>query len=109
MKLYIDSTNNQKVILRLDDQEYTQEVSSPRDQNILGFLQKTLKHLDKTPQDITNIEVNSGPGSFTGTRVGVAIANALAFSLNIKVNGQTPPIEPVYAQEPSITTTHKKV
>lgn len=109
MKLYLDSTNNQKTILRLDDKEYTHEVSSPRNQNILGFIQKTLADLGKTPQDITTIEVNPGPGSFTGTRVGVAIANALGFALSLPVNGQTDPVEPIYDQEPSITVTHKKV
>lgn len=43
--------------------------------------------LKKYLKDITAIEVNTGPGSFTGTRVGVAIANALGFALNIPVNG----------------------
>ena len=33
-------------------------------------------------------EVNRGPGSFTGLRVGVAIANALGFLLKIPVNGK---------------------
>lgn len=109
MKLYLDSTDNKKTILRLDDQEFISEVASPRDQNILVFIQKSLASLSKTPADITQIEVNPGPGSFTGTRVGVAIANALGFSLKLPVNGQTPPIEVVYSQEPSITVTHKKV
>lgn len=37
---------------------------------------------------LTGIEVETGPGSFTGLRVGVAVANALGFSLNISVNGK---------------------
>lgn len=109
MNLYLDSTNNQKTILKLDDKEYVHEVSTPRNQNILGFIQKTLTSLGKTPQDITSIEVNPGPGSFTGTRVGVAIANALGFALKLPVNGQTSPVEPIYSQEPNITITHKKI
>ncbi|HBQ51259.1 TPA: hypothetical protein DD690_04750 [Candidatus Daviesbacteria bacterium] len=32
------------------------------------------------------IEVETGPGSFTGLRVGVSVANALGFALNIPVN-----------------------
>lgn len=103
MKLYLDSTNNQKTIIRLDDREFVHEVSSPREQNILGFIQKTLAQVSKTPQDITILEVNPGPGSFTGTRVGVAIANALGFALGIPVNGQTDPVEPIYSSPPSIT------
>ena len=109
MKLYLDSTNNQKTILRLDGKEFIHEVNSPREQNILNFIKNTLAQLGKKPQDITSIEVNPGPGSFTGTRVGVAIANALGFALGLPVNGQNDPVEPVYDQEPSITTTYKKI
>lgn len=107
MKLYLDSTDNQRTILKLDDKEYISEVSSPRNQNILGFIQKALAQIGKTPQDITSIEVNPGPGSFTGTRVGVAIANALGFALGLSVNNQKPPIEVIYSQEPSITKPKK--
>ena len=37
---------------------------------------------------IDAIEVNAGPGSFTGLRVGASIANALSFALGIPVNGK---------------------
>jgi len=37
---------------------------------------------------LDGIEVEAGPGSFTGIRVGVAIANALGFSLGVPVNGK---------------------
>ena len=37
---------------------------------------------------ITEIKINKGPGSFTGLRVGVAIANSLGFLLKIPVNGK---------------------
>ena len=47
--------------------------------------------------DITSIEVNRGPGSFTGTRVGVSIANALGFALSIPVNGS--PLSPLSPRE----------
>ncbi len=109
MTLYLDSTDNKKTLIRIDGQEFISEVSSPRDQNILKFIKATLEKLGLSPQNLTSIEVNPGPGSFTGTRIGVTIANALGFSLNIKVNGQKPPIEVVYGQDPSITTTSKKV
>jgi len=46
-------------------------------------------------QEIKEIKVNVGPGSFTGTRVGVAVANALGFALSIKVNGKKM-VKPVY-------------
>lgn len=37
---------------------------------------------------IGNIDVETGPGSFTGLRVGVSVANALGYSLGIPVNGK---------------------
>lgn len=41
-----------------------------------------------TPGVLTQIEVETGPGSFTGLRVGVSVANALGFALNIPINGK---------------------
>lgn len=37
---------------------------------------------------LEGIEVEKGPGSFTGLRVGASIAQALGFALNIPVNGE---------------------
>lgn len=37
---------------------------------------------------LEGIEVETGPGSFTGLRVGVSVANALGFALGIPVNGK---------------------
>ena len=107
MNLSIDSTNNLKTIIALDDQEYFTDYDQPQDQDVLGAIDKALKRNHKTFSDVTAIVVNPGPGSFTGTRVGVAIANALAFALSIKVNNQDPPLIPIYAKEPNITTPGK--
>ncbi len=103
MKLYIDSTDNTKVIVRLDDKEFINTVDSPRNQNVFGFILSCLETESVSQKDIAEIEVNPGPGSFTGTRIGVSIANALGFALGIKVNGQDNPIEPIYSAPPSIT------
>lgn len=46
--------------------------------------------------NLEGIEVETGPGSFTGLRVGVAVANALGFALNIPVNGKKIETELVY-------------
>src|SRR3990167_1993795 len=103
MKLYFDSTDNKKVIIRLDGEEFVREYTSPREQDVLFFLNGLLENQGKSLDDVSEIEVTPGPGSFTGSRVGVAIANALAFALGIKVNGKTPPILPVYSAPPNIT------
>ena len=103
MKLYIDSTQNTQTIIRINDREYVRKVDSPRDQDVFGFLVGCLEKENKKPEDITDIEVNPGPGSFTGTRVGVSIANALSLALDIDVNGSATPVEPIYSSPPSIT------
>ena len=98
MKLFLDATNNLKTIIKLDDRQFIKTYTSPRDQDIFAFLLQIIKEQSLDLKKISEIEVNPGPGSFTGSRLGVAIANALAFSLNIKVNGQQPPINPLYSQ-----------
>lgn len=107
MNLYLDSTNNLKTIIKINDQEYTREVTSPRDQDVFGFLMQTLSDQNFDLSQITTIAVNPGPGTFTGTRIGVSIANALGFALNLPVNGSHDPVEPVYSSPPSITTPSK--
>ena len=103
MKLYLDSTDNTRVIIRLDGKEFVNRVDSPRNQDVFGFLLSCLEKENFKQEDITGIEVNRGPGSFTGTRIGVTIANALGFALGVPVNGQKHPVEPIYSSPPSIT------
>lgn len=103
MRIYIDATDNTKSVIRINDREYVRNVDSPRDQDVLGFLIHCLEKENVKPAEIDEIEVNPGPGSFTGTRVGVSIANALGYALDIKVNGSFTPAEAVYSAPPSIT------
>ena len=109
MKLTIDSTNNKRLILTLDQEKKVVEYSTPRDQDILSEIEKMLAQKNLQIQDLTQIEVNPGPGHFTSLRVGIAIANALSFSLNIPINGRKPgtTIEPKYGSPPSITAPKK--
>lgn len=93
MILKIDTTQKEEVIVELvDPKSYKkdrlvkkQELGS---QVLLPLIVRILKKNKTDFSDLTAIEVNPGPGSFTGTRVGVAVANALAFALDIPVNGQ---------------------
>jgi tRNA threonylcarbamoyladenosine biosynthesis protein TsaB len=43
----------------------------------------------KSLSDLKGIVIYKGPGSFTGLRIGVSVANALAYSLNIPIVGET--------------------
>lgn len=70
----------------------------PGDQNVLELIEKVLQEENITLKNIDSIEVNTGPGSFTGLRVGVAIANALSFGISVAVNGKPlgEIVEPTY-------------
>ena len=57
-------------------------------QVLLPLIEKILKAEKLTMKGLKGIEVEIGPGSFTGLRVGVSVANALGFALGIPVNGK---------------------
>lgn len=85
--LFLDTTSNKEIIVRLtiDNDVFEEKVAieNNRTQVVLPTLQKLLKEHDLTIQQIQKVEVNPGPGSFTGVRVGTSIANALIFSLGL--------------------------
>lgn len=54
---------------------------------VLKNIKTLLKKHQKGLTDLKAILVNRGPGSFTGVRVGITVANTLAWSLDIPVLG----------------------
>jgi len=88
MKLFIDTTNREKIVIRLDEEVFERVSESTRLQKLLEFLDETLQRKKVSLQDISEIEVNTGPGSFTGIRVGVTVAQTLGWSLGVSVNGK---------------------
>ncbi len=63
---------------------------------LLPLIEKICKQEKVEYKDLKGIEIAIGPGSFTGLRVGVSVANALGFSLEIPVNGKKIETELVY-------------
>ena len=57
-------------------------------QVLLPLIEKLLNKCKLDYNSLTGIEAETGPGSFTGLRVGVSVANALGYSLGIPVNGK---------------------
>lgn len=95
MILYINTKEQNKISVTLRDTQ-GKLIKSLSAQNkfgsqvLLPLVTKLLKN------DINAIEVETGPGSFTGLRVGVAVANALGYALNIPVNGKKTETNLVY-------------
>jgi tRNA threonylcarbamoyladenosine biosynthesis protein TsaB len=58
-----------------------------RSEDLLVNIADILKKSDATPRDIKLIAVSTGPGSYTGIRVGIATALGLKNSLNIECVG----------------------
>lgn len=50
-------------------------------------IREMLSSNNKDWQDIAGVVVFEGPGSFTGLRIGLSVANALSYSLNAPIVG----------------------
>lgn len=88
MKLFIDTTNSTQITIGLDAKKFTTESHKEKSQALLGFIVDTLAAEKLTLADVSAIEINPGPGSFTGLRVGLAVASTLASQLGVKLNGK---------------------
>ncbi|MBP8590987.1 hypothetical protein KBI33_00775 [Candidatus Shapirobacteria bacterium] len=83
MILFLDTTNNQKVFLKIGRKATTIDKS----EDLLGAIESLLNKSGYTMDDISAIEINTGPGSFTGLRIGLTIANVWGWFKKIKING----------------------
>ena len=110
MKLYLD-TSTPETILKLDDQEYKYAFKNDLAEKLLEFINNKLTENHATWQDITEITFMSGPGSFTGLRIGASIVNTLAHELNIPLkdhHGKTHKIiVPEYGRPANISKPRK--
>lgn len=92
--LYIDTRDNNNIVVRLETEERkfeeTSEARKERAQAALPMIERILTKAGIKLSDVDEIKVETGPGSYTGLRVGIAIANALSFGGNIKINGKEP-------------------
>ena len=100
--LKIDTSSNERTVVALNIDgkrfEKVEEKKIVTSQILLPLIEALLKENKKSIQDVTSIKVAEGPGSYTGLRVGVAVANTLGWLLGIPVNGKKNTIvEPKYA------------
>lgn len=112
MRLFIDTT--QKEILRFELRKESkvlakfEKFTSLLSEEILSELKKFLKQNKVKLKDLNQILVNPGPGGFSSTRTGVAVANALAYALDLPLaewpSGKIKELViPKYNRPPNIT------
>lgn len=92
MTLFINTQNQKVVTVAIKDgKKIISELSEENQfgsQALLPLILKLLQAQNYQLQTLQGIEVATGPGSFVGLRVGVSVANALGFALDIPVNGK---------------------
>lgn len=92
MKIYIDTRDRNNIrisILKNGKPLASKEVNTViTPESALSLLAKVLEENEILVSDLKEIIVERGPGSYTGTRVGVSIANALSLALKIPVNSK---------------------
>ncbi len=90
IELFIDTSSNKYVMvgIKINEKQYIekQEIDYQKAQAVLPMIKKILKKHELTFNDLTSIKVNQGPGSYTGLRVGLSVANTLSHFLNIPIN-----------------------
>jgi hypothetical protein len=114
MNISIDTTELKKVRIRIDDGKKVRRTKYAVYADVA--LSKIVKLLDGRKPAMIGVVV--GPGAFSATRTGVALANALAYGLNIPVvalnqaqfdssdplpRGARPPAAVRYGMPPNIT------
>ena len=110
MKLYLD-TSTPTTILKLDNKTYEWDSGRELAEKLLAFIHEKLQENSADWKDISEITFMSGPGSFTGLRIGAAVVNTLASELNIPLydhhGKQHKIILPDYGRGANITAPKK--
>lgn len=102
MILHIDTSDQRivKVSLIKDGEVIDKKLEENEfgSQVLLPLIIKLLDENNLKLEDLKEIQTETGPGSFTGLRVGASVAQALGFALGIPVNGKlNQPVELKYS------------
>lgn len=87
--LFIDTHSDKIIIVFYKENKVIYKKEGETKQNhsvtVMPILVEALKATNLELQDLNEIIVVHGPGSFTGVRVGVTIAKTLSYTLNIPI------------------------
>ncbi len=97
MSCLILDTSTDLCLLALAEQNQIamQEIFSHQNalsKNLFPSIQSLLQKKGLIPSDLKEIAVGIGPGSYTGTRLGAAVAKSLAFGLKIPIKSFHSPL-----------------
>lgn len=89
--LGIDSSTDALAVGLADGERTLCEETLPPAQDhasqIIGLIDSILKKAQLTRQSLDGIAIADGPGSFTGLRIGMAVAKGMALALNLPIVG----------------------
>jgi tRNA threonylcarbamoyladenosine biosynthesis protein TsaB len=76
-----------------DDQRQIKRVSWEAHRQLAETLHvqigELLQNQHKTLADVEGVACYKGPGSFTGLRIGLSVANAIAYAISVPIVGET--------------------
>ena len=83
------STEACSVALIINEKKYSRYEFCPQSHSLilLPMIDDVLKEANCTVQELDGLVFGRGPGSFTGVRIGIGVAQGLAFSANLPVVG----------------------
>ena len=87
--LFIDSATTNLVVAIINEGKiayiYDNNDGHDTSSKMMPVLAEAFENAGLKPQDIDKIFVVTGPGSFTGIRVGLTVAKTMAYALNIPI------------------------
>lgn len=100
-KIYIDTTERYSKEVKLvevvgDKEKKIDGITG--DLDTVSAIKEILEKNSLKPEDVEEFEPNTGPGSFTGIKIGVTISNILNWALG----KEKKPYKPNYGKEPNI-------
>lgn len=85
--LFIDSATTNLVVAIIIDNKLTysfnNNIGHDTSSQMMPVLEQAFEKSNITPKDLNKIFIVTGPGSFTGIRVGLTVAKTMAYCLNI--------------------------
>lgn len=104
MNLHIDTTDHNGVAVTIKCEEKTfsvkKETTSWASQILLPAIEDLMKKNSLIWKDISSVMVEHGPGSYTGIRVGIAVAQTISWLLDIPLNGKkNNTVVPIYGEK----------